>query len=226
MIKKIQKVNWDTYFGTCMYPSKTGWHKKTLLLYRKWYVSWLNYINTLVPIYTPNLTAFEFGSGIGAAASLLRDRGVAIIGSDISKKAVSIAKRLSPSVPFITCDIERGNISGKTYDRVFAFEVLEHTNDLDAAICVIKKFLKKGGYFVGTSPYPYQRNLKDPTHTHVLYPQQWQTLFEKNGFRTVNVRPMSCLPYVWKFHPLLHPILPFYIPLPFFVSTTLITARV
>jgi 2-polyprenyl-3-methyl-5-hydroxy-6-metoxy-1,4-benzoquinol methylase len=224
--KNNRSVDWDYYFGTCMYPSKNGWHRANLTLYRKWYVSWLSYINLFVPIFTPGLTAFEFGSGIGAVASLLHDHGVDITGSDISQKAVYIANKLVPQVKFIMRDVEKGIPNGRTYDRVFAFEVLEHVHNIEKAMVTIKKQLKNGGYFIGTTPYPYKKNLLDPTHVSIHKPIFWKELFEKHGFREVIVRPMSCLPYIWKFHPLLHPIIPFYIPFPYFVSTTLIVARV
>jgi 2-polyprenyl-3-methyl-5-hydroxy-6-metoxy-1,4-benzoquinol methylase len=219
------KTDWDDYFGSWMYPSKTGWHQSELVLYRKWYSSWLTYIHKLVPIYQKGITAFEIGGGIGAVASFFPENGVRITGSDISKKAVSIAKSLNPKIPFVVCNIEKGIPGNNKYDRIFAFEVLEHLDDIPSAIDHIKKHLTKKGYFIGTSPYPYPRNMLDPTHIHVMYPEYWLKIFKEHGFTDVSVRPLSCLPFLWKIHEKLHPILPFYIPFKYFVSTTLIIAR-
>lgn len=224
-MKKNKKVDWDYYFETCMYPSKTGWHRSNLLLYKRWYRSWLSYIDSFVPIFRPGITAFEFGSGIGAAASCLRDHGVRMTGSDVSRKAVVIARRLSPAIPFVVCNMEEVPKKTSGYDRVFAFEVLEHVSNADDAVKHIKKRLKKEGYFIGTSPPPYKKNLMDKTHVNVQYPEYWKKLFEKNGFHEVSTRPLSCLPFVWRIHPVFHRILPVYIPFPFFVSTSLIIAR-
>jgi len=187
----MTKTDWDDYFGTCMYRSKTGWHQSELELYRKWYSSWLVYINRIVPIY----------------------------------QAVSIAKKLNPDVKFVVCDIEEGIQGNKKYDRILAFEVLEHLHNVPVAIANIKKHLNSKGYFIGTSPYPYPKNMLDPTHVNVQYPDYWLKMFRNSGFVDVSVRPISCLPFLWKIHPILHPILPFYIPFKYFVSTSLIIAR-
>jgi SAM-dependent methyltransferase len=225
MEKNNVTIDWDNYFGSCMYPSSAGWHQAQLELYRKWYVSWLAYIHRAVPIYVRGMETFEVGSGIGAVVSLLRERGVHITGSDISKKAVAIAKRLNPIVPFVVCDIEKGIPGNKKYDRILAFEVLEHLSDISQAVYNIKKILKRKGYFIGTSPYPYPKNMLDKTHVHVMYPKYWLNIFKKQGFVDVTVRPMSSIPFLWKIHRIFHPILPFYIPFKYFVSTTLIIAR-
>jgi SAM-dependent methyltransferase len=221
----IHKTDWDDYFETHMYPSSTGWHSPELELYRKWYNPWLAYINTLVPIYIAGSTAFEIGSGIGAVASILYEYGIRITGSDISKKAVSIAKNLNPNIPFVVSDIEKGIPGNSKYDRIFAFEVLEHLNDISKSIDHIKKHLKRNAYFIGTSPYPYPKNMLDPTHIHVMSPDYWLKVFKEHGFTDVSVRPISCFPFLWKIHRSLHPVLPFYIPFKYFVSTTLIIAR-
>jgi SAM-dependent methyltransferase len=225
MKKNNATIDWDTYFGSCMYPSNNGWQQTQLELYRKWYVSWLTYIDRIVPIYKKGLESFEIGCGIGAVVSHLCDHGICITGSDISKKAVSIAKRLNPNVSFVVCDIENGIPGTRKYDRIFAFEVLEHLNDISGSVDNIKKHLKCNGYFIGTSPYPYSKNLLDPTHVHVMHPDYWRKIFSKHGFVDVTVRPLSCIPFFWKIHRIFHPILPFYIPFRFFISTSLIIAR-
>jgi len=222
---KNKKTDWDTYFETCMYPSKTGWQHTELDLYRKWYSSWLAYINKLIPLYRKGNTVFEIGSGIGAVVSFFYEHGVSITGSDISKKAVSIAKSLIPNVPFVVCDIEEGIPGNEKYDKILAFEVLEHLNDISGSITNIRKRLKRNGYFIGTSPYPYPKNMLDPTHVHVMYPNYWAKVFKEKGFDEVTVRPISCIPFLWKIHKIFHPILPFYIPFKYFISTTLIIAR-
>src|SRR3989344_3467296 len=204
-------IDWDTYFGS-MYPSSTGWRQAQHELYRKWYRPWLEYIDRIVPIYKKGIESFEIGSGIGAVTSFLNEHEVRITGSDISRKAITVAKRLNPNVPFVVCDIEKGMPDAKKYDRIFAFEVLEHLHDIPHLVNTLKKHLKRNGYFIGTSPYPYPKNLLDPTHVHVMYPDYWLKVFKKHGFTDVSVRPLSCIPFLWKIHRAFHPILPFYIP--------------
>lgn len=218
-------INWDNYFTSYIHSSGPGWHRAQLEKYKKWYIPWLAYINKIVPIYKKHLEIFEIGSSIGAVVSLLHEYDILITGSDISKKAVSVAKRLNPNIPFIAYDIEKKIPGTKKYDRIIAFEVLEHLYDIPRSIRNIKKMLKRNGYFIGTSPYPYSKNMLDPTHMHVMFPEYWLKTFKKYGFNDVSVRPISCFPFLWKIHRLLNPVLPFYVPFKYFVSTILIIAK-
>lgn len=220
-----KQINWDNYFSKRMYPTNNGWHKNYLSLHKRWYYPWIKYIDRFIDISSSSLTAFEVGTGLGAAASLLYDRGVSVTASDISPKAVKVAASLSKKIRFIVCDVEK-EIPGPTkYDRILAFEVLEHLSKPDVALYNIAKHLKKGGYFIGTTPYPYPKNLLDPTHVNVQKPKYWKELFSAYGFSPITLMPLSCMPLLWRIAPVLHLIIPFYIPFPYFVSTTLIIAR-
>lgn len=112
------------------------------------------------------------------------------------------------------------------FDLVFAFEVLEHMNDPLGAIEIIRRLLRGGGVFCGTSPYPYSWNVRcDETHMYVLHPAGWEMLFIRGGFEDVRIYPVSIIPAMWRIHKRLNPIVPLYIPVKYFVSTSLIVAR-
>lgn len=221
----MKKNKWDEYFSNYYHPVGETWGVRDVAKYSKWYFSWINYIERHCRIFQKRLRIFEIGSAIGAVAKLLHERDHMVVGSDISRKMVAIANDVCRPVPFIRCDIQMAIPSKTKFDVIMAFEVLEHIPKLKKALQNIRASLLPGGYFIGTSPYPYSKNYLDRTHVFVANPNVWKKLFLENGFTQVKTLPMSFLPVVWRLSKMTNPVLPFYIPLPFFVSTTLIIAK-
>lgn len=213
---------WDNYFHSHYKPVKGDWSGEDLKMYMQWYSSWINYILPLLPRKKGNL--LELGSAVGSTAVLLSKSGFRVTGSDISQEMVHKAEQLCKPIRFVYCDIQKG-ISHRGWDAIAGFEVLEHVPNLKKAVGNIYKSLKKGGIFFGSSPYPYQKNFLDPTHCNVHSPDEWKKIFKKTGFVSVKTYPMSFFPFFWRIHRLFNPVLPFYVPLPWFISTTLIVAE-
>lgn len=207
------------------HPVGEKWSKKDVVKYKRWYFSWINYIEQKCPGLKQRAKIFEIGSAVGSMAQLLYERGHDVTGSDISDLMVKTANVLCHPIPFVHCDVQRSIPGTKRYDAVMGFEVLEHVQDLPVALTNIRKSLKHGGYFIGTSPYPYKKNYLDRTHVNVMYPKDWKRMFMSAGFRTVRITPMAFFPFFWRFNKYANPVLPFYIPWPFFVSTELIIAQ-
>ncbi len=220
-----ESTDWDTYFTKRFGDNRRNQMKKHLAHHAQWYINWLSYIHTKIPIYNKALQQFEIGSGMGGVIFLLHKRGMSIVGSDISRKAQQTFRRIMVGVPYKICDIQTTTISGGPYDRVLAFEVLEHLYDLNASVVHIKKALRTGGYFVGTTPYPYTHTVAIPTHIEVHGPHYWKQLFLKHGFSSVKTYPMSLPPFLWRIHATLNVVLPVYVPFPSWISTTLIVAK-
>lgn len=217
---------WDKYFHSHYNPRKKKWGEEDLNHYRNWYFAWINYIDAklLLEKRLSNVPkVLEVGSAIGAVSAMFADKGWYVTGSDISREMVRVAAKLSKNVKFIYCDIQK-KIPG-LYDAIFAFEVLEHIQKPEKAIQNIKKGLKKGGIFIGSSPYPFPKNFTDPTHCSVKYPREWKEIFKKEKFSEITTYPMSFFPFLWRINKRLNVVLPFYISFPGFVSTTLIIAK-
>lgn len=206
-------------------PISQQWSDKDVQKYRQWYFSWLNYIEKKCPVFKKKLRIFEIGSGVGSMASLLHERGHEVTGSDISDLMVKSAALHCKPIRFVLCDIQKKIPSSTKFNVVMGFEVLEHVPNLTAALKSIYQGLDINGYFIGTTPYPYKKNFIDPTHVNVHFPSEWEGMFRKAGFREVHVYPMSFFPLIWRIHKLFNPVLPFYTPLPLFISTTLIVAK-
>lgn len=146
-------------------------------------------------------------------------------GLELDADAVNFAVSYFNSNAFLNESLEEFE-SDRVFDVVFAFEVLEHFDNPIENIRKISRFLKDDGVFIGTSPYPYAKNIfADKTHNFVLHPENWKQLFLKNGFKKVDIYPMSFFPVVWRFNKHLHVRIPFYVPFPYFISTSLIIGR-
>lgn len=221
----IEKPEWEKYFYSRYKPVEKEWGIQDLMLHRQWYQGWLDYILSKHPTDFKDKTVLEIGCGLGATSSLLSDMGAKVTATDVSPKMLSIASKLRPDIEFFYMDIRKKVSAKKTYDYMFGFEVLEHIDRLEDAGKTIFTLLNKTGVFIGTTPYPYKKNMSDKTHVNVHYPEFWKTYFKKLGFSSVEIYPLSCFPYLWRIHSKLNIILPFFTGTPLFVSTQLIIAK-
>ena len=117
-------------------------------------------------------------------------------------------------------------VDKKKFDYIFAIEVLEHLDNPKEGIAKIHNLLNNQGMFIGTSPYPFKKNIDaDRTHNFVLHPENWKRLFLNEGFSNVNLYPMSFFPSLWRISRYVNIKIPFYLPFKHFISTCLIIAK-
>lgn len=204
---------------------KLSYNAKTLATYRKWFYRQWKEILKHVEI-KKNQDVLEIGSGIGTLYSFLKDMGVTKYkGLELDRDAVRFSNRYYTGKLFYNKRFEKFEIQ-QFLDYVFAFEVLEHLDDPDREIEKVYKILKKNGYFIGTSPYPFAKNIyADETHKYVLHPAGWKEMFEKHMFSKVDTYPMSFFPFVWRISGRLNFLIPVYLPFKNIISTTLIIAQ-
>lgn len=223
----MTKVDWDDYFYTRYKPVQDNWSEKDLQKYRSWYRNWIQYI--WLSFSESEKKGFkkglEIGSGIGGVSSLLIDNGIEMVLSDVSRVMISAGKQLFSNNKYIYLDIEKKTFNKDRYDFIVAMEVLEHLNKTDESIDHIYSLLDSDGWFIGTTPYPYPKNMTDSTHVNVQKPDYWINIFKKHNFRNVFTKPLSCLPLLWRINSRLNVILPFYIGMPYIVSTSVLYAQ-
>lgn len=219
-----KSVDWTEYYFNRIGSKRLAVAKQKAREHEKWYTSWIDYIDKRIPLYAPALRIFEVGSGLGGVVHILDKKNVNVTGSDVSQGVIRESKKLYAASHFVLYDIEKNIPPGKPYDRIIAFEVLEHLHDLLKAAKNIRKGLRPHGYFIGTTPYPYKHVIDMPTHVHVHGPDFWKDLFVKAGYSKVETMPMSLPPLLWRLNEKFNIIFPFYVPLYGWVSTTLIIA--
>jgi SAM-dependent methyltransferase len=189
--------------------------------YRKWFLAQWKKIESIHPLNDMD-TVLEIGSGLGGFATFIKNDS-RYTGLELDSRACEFSQSHFPSKKFLNLSLSEFEAPAKV-DRIYSFEVLEHLPDVISSIQKIHGLLKPKGIFIGTTPYPFRKNIEaDETHLFVLHPENWKRLFEKNGFK-VRSQPMSFLPYLWRVQPSLNQIFPFYIPFKYFISTTLIIA--
>ncbi len=218
----MKKNSYQNYF-TNHYKVKLT--EKDILDFEKWFLPQWKIINSQISI-KENTSVLEIGSGVGGVFSLLKKKGeFDYTGIELDEKAVQFTNRFFKTNCFKVSPIEEFNVT-KKYDYIFAFEVLEHLENPLLAVSKIASLLKKGGYFIGTTPYPYKKNIiADKTHLSVLHPDNWKRLFMLNNLTDIRLSPLSFPPFIWRIHSSLHSRIPFYISWPGFISTTLIIAK-
>lgn len=215
--------NKTKYLNYFLSHYRMTYSEKDIETYRRWFTSQWKDIQRYARV-TKKDSVLELGSGIGSFYSFLPN-DIDYIGLELDSSAVKFANSYFSRSIFQCIPIERF-ITKKKFKYIFAFEVLEHLDDPVKVIQKIRSLLKKDGLFIGTSPYPYPKNIwGDSTHKYVLHPQNWKKIMEESGFHSVLLSPMTYLPYVWRIHPLLNIRFPFYIGARFFVSTCLFIAK-
>jgi len=102
--------------------------------------------------WDPGLT-LDVGSGPGGLAAYWPnrwDRG-AIVGLELSREGVELARRAHPEVEYIEGAIEDFD-DERRFDTIVAVETIEHWVDPRPGLRVIRQHLAPDGYFVLTTP--------------------------------------------------------------------------
>lgn len=90
----------------------------------------------------------DVGCGGGVKSKYFVEKGMTVVGADISENMVSIAKREVPQARFAVLDARDVDTIPETFDGIFAQAVLLHLPKKEI-VSILKKFkekLKEGGY--------------------------------------------------------------------------------
>jgi 2-polyprenyl-3-methyl-5-hydroxy-6-metoxy-1,4-benzoquinol methylase len=213
-------MQYDNYFEE---HYKYAFSEVDIINYAKWFEAQLKIISQYINIEI-NKGILEIGSGIGGFYSVIGEPKK-YQGIELDEQAVNFSNNFFKTDKFKVISLEKLGINTQ-YDYVFAFEVLEHLENPTEAIHRISQLLNSKGAFIGTTPFPYKKNiLADETHVSVLHPLNWERLFINEGFKSVRLIPMTFLPFLWRVSKYLNVRIPFYSPAPYCVSTCLIIAK-
>ncbi|WP_408641934.1 glycosyltransferase [Saccharopolyspora oryzae] len=136
----------------------------------------------------------DLACGEGYGAALLAAEGAEVVGVDIDPNTVEHAQRKygSRDVGFQVGSITDPELlaDAKPFDVVVCFEAIEHVEDHDAVLALIKSRLVRGGLFFSSTPdtavYTHEHGNENPYHVKELTADEYETLLE-GAFRHVAV---------------------------------------
>lgn len=96
-----------------------------------------------------NKKTLDLGCGEGTRLSLLSKNGT---GVDISRKAISLAKKKYPKLTFTVGNLEKLKFKDNSFDLVYSAYVFEHLSNPVKVINEVKRILKMGGNLVVICP--------------------------------------------------------------------------
>ncbi len=96
----------------------------------------------------------EVGCGAGGMAKAIKyyRPDLDVMGIDISKKAITKAKKDSSGVKFLKGNAYKIPFKDKSFDAVLMFDLLEHLEDPKRSLNEIRRVLKPGGIFSAFVP--------------------------------------------------------------------------
>lgn len=164
-------------------------------------------IEVVEPYLHKTKNVLDIGCGTGTVAFYLAEKGIRVVGLDISRNAVEIAREnakclgLSDRVKFKVSNFPKSYISGK-FDLVICSEVLEHIEDDSKSVSKILRLLGQGGMAIFSSPLKesvlnrlgFTKHFdKDVGHLRRYDAKQFTAMITKNDFKVIKVRKVQGL---------------------------------
>jgi 2-polyprenyl-3-methyl-5-hydroxy-6-metoxy-1,4-benzoquinol methylase len=158
----------------------------------------------------------DVGCGNGAVCGEFIRRGCKVVGVDLSRQGISLARRIYPEARFEILTAEEqilDRLQEPAFDLVISTEVVEHLYAPRRWAVGCFNALKPGGRLICTTPYHgYLKNLvlsllgKWDTHMNPLWEgghiKLWSRptltrLLRQAGFTQLTFQGIGRLPYVW-----------------------------
>ncbi|MBI2031242.1 MAG: class I SAM-dependent methyltransferase [Candidatus Levybacteria bacterium] len=223
---KNKKKDYDKGYFIKQFNAVGDFDSSALKRNRYWFKGQLSFFEQHFSVsFKKARKVLEVGCAIGGIADIFQEKGSNAWAVDISRYAISRAKKLSPEVNFLVCDVQEEIPIREKFDFIFAFEVLEHLTDPLSGLINIKKSLNKNGKLIATTPYPFKKYIEINTHVNVLHPKKWRRFMKDAGFKEVKFQPVTFFPFLYRIDSRLNIIFPFNSNLPFINSTVFYVAQ-
>lgn len=175
-----------------------------------------NFKNYYEPFLNKALPAkgkvLELGCGTGVYTRWLKERGLAVMGMDISPEILKQARRRCPNVPFFEGDCEdpaaslNPELVAEGFDAIIGINTFSYYPHKDKALLNYRKLLCRDGLFIlidmnGSCPYyplmalanknemrEWIRQIKESNQRHLT------SLFEKTGYRIDRLEHFAFIP--------------------------------
>ncbi len=144
----------------------------------------------------------DAGCGAGDYSIILKNKGVDVLGVDVSCNMVEVAKKNGINAQ--VQDLENLKLN-KNFDKVLCVGVLEFVNDVEKVIKNLSDCLKEGGSLVVVGPrvsffgYLYKLfHLSHKTKIILFDLNVIGNLLEKNGFRLEKLKKIAVFCFIAK----------------------------
>lgn len=143
----VDKNNIDKYFDGWYDGTSENWYDAVSTSIRKGIeLCRVRYVLDQIPIEAKSV--LDHGCGQGRWIPLLAKKfpGSEIVGIEVSKNGVEIARQSFPDHKFFVFDGETAPFPDNKFDLIFSYHVLDVVWDLDKSLRDISRLLKKGGF--------------------------------------------------------------------------------
>lgn len=126
---------------------------------------WNNYIErpamaALLEKRVKGKRVLDLGCGSGLFTRMLKDWGANVIGSDISKSLVDIAKKENPDIEFVVENATHTGFSDASFDFVTSSMMVHYFEDLRELFVEVYRVLRTDGEFIFSMQHPFKEALK------------------------------------------------------------------
>ena len=138
----------------------------------------------------------DVGSGIGYFLEEAKKRGWEVYGTEFTDEAIKICSK--KGIKMNKGVLNPNNYDSQEFDVITSFEVIEHINNPQEELARFYRILRKGGLVYCTTPNfnsLLRYRLKEkynvlcyPEHLSYYTPKTLKYVFEKEGFRTKNIK--------------------------------------
>jgi ubiquinone/menaquinone biosynthesis C-methylase UbiE len=116
----------------------------------------------------PGMKVVELGCGTATLTDVLHQKGVAIIGCDVSEVAIGRGREKYPHLNLSVQNAEQLPWEDESFDAVLSFDVLEHLFNPDQHLAEVYRVLKSGGYYLFQTPNKWVNVIYETMKTHSL----------------------------------------------------------
>ncbi len=144
----------------------------------------------------------DAGCGAGPALRYLQQEGFRLTASDYIFFPLLEARKRTPEVPFLNCDLNQGlPFADGAFDVILASEVIEHLSQDALFLSEVWRVLAPGGALLLTTPNLWDvrrvwaaltrsqwSGYRDPTHINLMHPRRLERLLKQAGFSQIRWR--------------------------------------
>ncbi len=135
----------------------------------------------------------EIGCGQGFNSYVLaKKKENEVVGIDLSKEDIKVARERYSHIKFLQMNCEKMSLENNYFDEVYAYDVLEHVDNLQKTISEVRRVLKKKGKFIINVPHYNSEKwllklrptyFKEIHHVRVFRENELDHLLRQNSFK-------------------------------------------